>query len=105
MESFHSWRIKNKLEITSIEWSSFIYVVADAPFALDWQTRCKIIEGISIGLRYLHEGSNVPIIHLDLKPANILLDEDFVPKIIDFGLSRLFDPKQTIKIAASTGTL
>ncbi|XP_037482805.1 G-type lectin S-receptor-like serine/threonine-protein kinase SD1-13 [Triticum dicoccoides] len=79
--------------------------VADAPSALDWQTRCKIIEGISIGLRYLHEGSNVPIIHLDLKPANILLDEDFVPKITDFGLSRLFDPKQTINTAAATGTL
>ncbi|XP_048554086.1 cysteine-rich receptor-like protein kinase 43 [Triticum urartu] len=79
--------------------------VADAPSALDWQTRCKIIEGISFGLRYLHEGSNVPIIHLDLKPANILLDEDFVPKITDFGLSRLFDPQQTIDTAAATGTL
>ncbi|SPT15645.1 unnamed protein product [Triticum aestivum] len=71
---------------------------------LDWHTCCKIIEGISFGLMYLHEGSNVPIIHLDLKPANILLDENFVPKITDFGLSRLCDEK-TMQTKVASGTL
>ncbi|KAM3393324.1 hypothetical protein ACQJBY_014154 [Aegilops geniculata] len=75
---------------------------ADESSGLDWPKRCKIIEGISFGLQYLHAES---VIHLDLKPANILLDENFVPKITDFGLSRLFDRNQTICTAAATGTL
>jgi disease resistance protein RPM1 len=36
-----------------------------------------------------------PIVHLDLHPTNILLDENMVPKITDFGLSRLFGEEQT----------
>ncbi|XP_037482822.1 protein STRUBBELIG-RECEPTOR FAMILY 7-like [Triticum dicoccoides] len=75
---------------------------ADESSGLDWPKRCKIIEGISFGLQYLHEKS---VIHLDLKPANILLDKNFVPKITDFGQSRLFDRNQTIRTAAATGTL
>ena len=72
---------------------------------LDWHTRYKVIEGIAFGLKYLHEEATVPIIHLDLKPPNILLDENFVPKITDFGLSRLFDQTQTIHTAITSGTL
>jgi serine/threonine protein kinase len=87
---------------TSFECSSFIYTNADVSSGLDWHTRCKIIEGICFGLRYLHDES---IIHLDLKPANILLDEHFLPKITDFGLSRLFDRNQTIRTATAAGTL
>ncbi|KAF7005754.1 hypothetical protein CFC21_020856 [Triticum aestivum] len=71
---------------------------------LDWHTRYKVIEGIAFGLKYLHEEATVPIIHLDLKPPNILLDENFVPKITDFGLSRLFHQNQTIHTATYTGT-
>ncbi|KAM3318445.1 hypothetical protein ACQJBY_035918 [Aegilops geniculata] len=79
--------------------------ISDASSGLDWPTRLKIIEGISYGLQYLHEHSDCPIIHLDLKPANILLDENLIPKITDFGLSRLFDQKQTIHTAIISGTL
>ncbi|XBH74852.1 hypothetical protein VPH35_101723 [Triticum aestivum] len=79
--------------------------ISDASSGLDWPTRLKIIEGISYGLQYLHEQSDGPIIHLDLKPANVLLDEDMIPKITDFGLSRLFDQKQTIHTAITIGTL
>ena len=60
--------------------------IADASSGLDWPTRCKIIQGITYGLGYLHEQSDGSIIHLDLKPANILLDENMIPKITDFGL-------------------
>ncbi|CAL4991023.1 unnamed protein product [Urochloa decumbens] len=56
----------------------------------DWLTRYKIIKGICEGLNFLHGGLENPIFHLDLKPANILLDKNMVPKISDFGLSRLF---------------
>ncbi|KAF7105395.1 hypothetical protein CFC21_106208 [Triticum aestivum] len=79
--------------------------ISDASSGLDWRTRWKIIEGVSFGLQYLHEQPKGPIVHLDLKPANILLDKNMVPKIADFGLSRLFDEKQNISTALHGGTL
>ncbi|KAK3160359.1 hypothetical protein QOZ80_1BG0058470 [Eleusine coracana subsp. coracana] len=71
--------------------------LSDESSGLDWGLRYKIIKGICSGLRYLHEEWQVgtPIIHMDLKPANILLDENMVPKIADFGLARLFGEEQT----------
>ena len=68
----------------------------------------KIIQGICYGLRYLHEEwqLNAPIVHMDLKPANILLDNNMVPKIADFGLSRLFSEEKTWTCTISrNGTL
>ncbi|VAI26276.1 unnamed protein product [Triticum turgidum subsp. durum] len=63
-------------------------------FAPDWSTRYMIIKGICEGLDFLHR-CEPPIFHLDLKPANILLDSSMVPKVADFGLSRLFGGSHT----------
>ncbi|KAM3610069.1 uncharacterized protein V6R79_024779 [Siganus canaliculatus] len=52
---------------------------------LSWQQRCSIAEGTASGLEYLHTNHHV---HRDVKSANILLDEQFVAKISDFGLTR-----------------
>nr|XP_051199608.1 cysteine-rich receptor-like protein kinase 26 [Lolium perenne] len=52
----------------------------------DWPMCYNIIKGICEGLNFLHQRS---ILHLDLKPANILLDKNMVVKVADFGLSRL----------------
>lgn len=68
----------------------------DESSGLDWHKRYNIIEGICKGLHYLHEGRRgALILHLDLKPSNILLDKNMVPKIADFGLSRLFGEEKT----------
>ncbi|KAL2340267.1 hypothetical protein Fmac_008207 [Flemingia macrophylla] len=55
---------------------------------LDWKTRYKIALGTARGLHYLHKGCKRRIIHRDIKSSNILLTEDFEPKISDFGLAR-----------------
>ncbi|XP_034698801.1 probable serine/threonine-protein kinase PBL23 [Vitis riparia] len=56
---------------------------------LDWITRMKIAEGAAKGLEFLHEGANPPVIYRDFKASNILLDEEFNPKLSDFGLAKL----------------
>ncbi|XP_039685910.1 cysteine-rich receptor-like protein kinase 15 isoform X1 [Medicago truncatula] len=62
---------------------------------LDWERRYKIIGGIARGLLYLHQDSQLRIIHRDLKASNILLDEKLNPKISDFGIARLLLVDQT----------
>ncbi|XP_027341656.1 cysteine-rich receptor-like protein kinase 10 [Abrus precatorius] len=54
-----------------------------------WSERYKIIRGIARGILYLHEDSHLNIIHCDLKPSNILLDNRMNAKISDFGLARI----------------
>jgi serine/threonine protein kinase len=62
---------------------------------LDWGKRFKIINGIARGLQYVHEDSQLKVIHRDLKVSNVLLDSDLNPKISDFGLARLFEGDQS----------
>ncbi|XP_062187739.1 cysteine-rich receptor-like protein kinase 6 isoform X3 [Phragmites australis] len=62
---------------------------------LDWGQRYKIINGIARGLQYLHEDSQLKVVHRDLKASNILLDANMNPKISGFGLARIFAREQT----------
>ena len=72
---------------------------------LPWEARYNILLGTAEGLAYLHEESEVRIIHRDIKLSNILLDADLTPKIADFGLARLFPDDKTHISTAIAGTL
>ncbi|PIN07640.1 Serine/threonine protein kinase [Handroanthus impetiginosus] len=75
---------------------------------LDWKTRSAICLGTARGLAFLHEELEPRIVHRDIKASNILLDEDFQPKIGDFGLAKLFPDDIThisTKLAGTTGYL
>ncbi|XBJ21721.1 hypothetical protein VPH35_000227 [Triticum aestivum] len=62
---------------------------ADNEELLDLDVRLSILEESAQGLAYMHSQIHNKILHGDVKPANILLDENFSPKIADFGISRL----------------
>ncbi|CAG7869360.1 hypothetical protein HID58_021900 [Brassica napus] len=72
---------------------------------LSWKQRFTIIIGISEGLEYLHRGSEVKIIHRDIKTSNILLDQNLSPKIADFGLARSLGTDKTQTNTGIAGTL
>ncbi|KAK9756649.1 hypothetical protein RND81_01G112200 [Saponaria officinalis] len=61
----------------------------DQDDALDWSTRMKIAAGAARGMMYLHCVAKPAVIYRDVKSANILLDEDFNPRLSDFGLAKL----------------
>ncbi|XP_050240798.1 G-type lectin S-receptor-like serine/threonine-protein kinase SD2-5 [Quercus robur] len=71
---------------------------------LDWQHRKKIIMDVARGLTYLHEDCRQKIVHLDIKPHNILLDENFNAKVFNFGLSKLVDRDQSQVVTTMRGT-
>uniref|UniRef100_K7LYU3 Protein kinase domain-containing protein n=1 Tax=Glycine max TaxID=3847 RepID=K7LYU3_SOYBN len=67
---------------------SYLHGVDRGNSPLDWGARMKIALGAARGLAYLHEDSSPRVIHRDFKSSNILLEDDFTPKVSDFGLAR-----------------
>ncbi|RVW22883.1 Rust resistance kinase Lr10 [Vitis vinifera] len=62
--------------------------------------------GVGRGIEYLHQGCDMQILHFDIKPHNILLDEDFTPKVSDFGLAKLYSTDESmVSLTAARGTL
>ncbi|XP_062120167.1 rust resistance kinase Lr10-like [Humulus lupulus] len=66
----------------------------------------EISLGVARGIEYMHQGCCMQILHFDIKPHNILLDENFIPKVSDFGLARLCSlDNNNVSLTAARGTL
>ncbi|CAM0885694.1 unnamed protein product [Alopecurus aequalis] len=72
---------------------------------LPWEKRYKIVKGIGSALRYLHHGCSPCILHRDIKPGNILLDDHFNAKVGDFGLSLITSKNTATAVTISVGSI
>ncbi|KAL8106290.1 hypothetical protein AgCh_029907 [Apium graveolens] len=73
---------------------------------LGWEKMQEIALGIAKGIEYLHQGCAQQILHFDIKPHNILLDQNFNPKISDFGLAKLCSKDESIvSMTMARGTI
>ncbi|KAJ3692415.1 hypothetical protein LUZ60_012765 [Juncus effusus] len=71
-----------------------------------WAKLNQIALGVAHGIDYLHRGCEMQILHFDIKPHNILLDNNFNPKISDFGFAKLYPLDHSlVSLSAARGTI
>ena len=79
---------------------------ADNEKSLDLHQLYAISVGVAHGIEYLHKGCDIQILHFDIKPHNILLDDNFIPKVSDFWLAKLYSTSDSIvALTAVRGTI
>uniref|UniRef100_A0A803PX25 Receptor-like serine/threonine-protein kinase n=1 Tax=Cannabis sativa TaxID=3483 RepID=A0A803PX25_CANSA len=81
--------------------ASFLFGSSNKP---KWHQRMNIALGIARGLFYLHEECSTQILHCDIKPQNILLDDSYTARISDFGLAKMLKTDQTRTTTGIRGT-
>ncbi|KAM3306474.1 hypothetical protein P3S67_013344 [Capsicum chacoense] len=74
-------------------------------YFLDIRQRLSIMIDMACALEYLHHGCSFPVIHCDLKPSNVLLDEDMVAHLSDFGISKLLGEDESDLYTKTLATL
>ncbi|KAL3728910.1 hypothetical protein ACJRO7_033488 [Eucalyptus globulus] len=79
-------------------------VLFKAKHQVSWDVKMGIAQNVARGLLYLHEECKTQIVHCDIKPQNILIDDNMQAKIADFGLSKLLKPNQTNTTTMIRGT-
>ncbi|CAL5342892.1 unnamed protein product [Camellia sinensis] len=74
--------------------------------SLSYKQMYEISLGVARGIEYLHRGCDMQILHFDIKPHNILLDENFTPKVSNFGLAKLYPTDNSnVYVTAARGTM
>ncbi|KAL1533676.1 non-specific serine/threonine protein kinase [Salvia divinorum] len=74
-------------------------------YGLDLIQRLKIAIDVAAALEYLHHGHTFPVVHCDIKPSNVLLDQDMTAHLADFGISKLFDGEETVIQTQTVATI
>ncbi|KAK4373607.1 hypothetical protein RND71_008991 [Anisodus tanguticus] len=72
---------------------------------LNLPQRVTIMLDVAVAIEYLHHGHDTPIVHCDLKPANVILDEEMVAHVGDFGISKILSVSKSMAHTATLGTL
>ncbi|KAK2983077.1 hypothetical protein RJ640_006464 [Escallonia rubra] len=84
----------------------YIFPREEGTISLSYEKIYNISLGVARGIEYLHRGCDMQILHFDIKPHNILLDENFTPKVSDFGLAKLYATDESIVVlTAIRGTM
>ncbi|XP_041009954.1 rust resistance kinase Lr10-like isoform X2 [Juglans microcarpa x Juglans regia] len=82
------------------------YIFSQGSILLSYEKILDVALGVARGIDYLHRGCDMQILHFDIKPHNILLDENFTPKVSDFGLAKLYPADDNIvSLTSARGTL
>ncbi|CDP18318.1 unnamed protein product [Coffea canephora] len=71
---------------------------------LDMKQRLNIMIDLASALDYLHNGYSIPVVHCDLKPSNVLLDQDMIAHASDFGIAKLLSQEDGITHTATIAT-
>ncbi|XP_009606786.1 receptor kinase-like protein Xa21 [Nicotiana tomentosiformis] len=74
-------------------------------YCLNIMQRLNIMVDVASALEYLHHGYSVPVIHCDLKPSNVLLDNDMVGHLSDFGIAKLLTKEESIAHTTTFATI
>ncbi|XP_047949700.1 receptor kinase-like protein Xa21 [Salvia hispanica] len=74
-------------------------------YFLDFVQRLNIAIDVASALEYLHHDYSTAIVHCDLKPSNVLLDDDMVARVSDFGVSKLLGEGESVLITNTLATL
>ncbi|CAN8238526.1 unnamed protein product [Cochlearia groenlandica] len=82
------------------------FISGNTKMKMDWTKLYEIALGVARGLEYLHHGCKTRIVHFDIKPQNVLLDDNFCPKVSDFGLAKLCEKKESVfSLVDARGTI
>ncbi|KAL2536971.1 Coatomer subunit delta [Forsythia ovata] len=96
--------VRAEAESSEIEEETAEIVGSKKKPILDWNIRYRIALGVARAIAYLHKECLEWVLHCDIKPENILLGDEFCPKVSDFGLAKLKKKEDMMSVSRMRGT-